>query len=248
LSLVGGEPLVRLRELDVLLPILSQRGISVQLVTSAVRPIPPQWNKIKNLYLVVSIDGLQADHDLRRKPATYERILNNISGHSITVHCTITRQMVGRERYFEDFLSFWSAKNEVKKIWFSIFTPQTGAEAEELLSFDERNQVLDELSAVRENFPKLNLPEQVIGAYRQPPQSPDECIFARTTLNFTADLKSKISPCQFGGNPDCSQCGCIASAGLKAVGNYRLLGILPLSKIFETSTKLGNALTWRNAQ
>src|SRR5947199_6317040 len=38
-SLVGGEPLVRYRELDALLPILSQRGIFVQLVTSAVREI-----------------------------------------------------------------------------------------------------------------------------------------------------------------------------------------------------------------
>lgn len=243
LSLVGGEPLVRLHELDILLPILSQRGISVQLVTSAVRPIPRAWNQIKNLYVVVSVDGLEADHDLRRKPATYQRILKNISNHSITVHCTITKQMVGRERYFEDFLSFWSAKKEVKKIWFSIFTPQIGAEAEELLSPNEREQVLDDLSGLGKMFPKLNLPQQVIDVYRHPPQSPDECIFARTTLNLTADLKSKISPCQFGGNPDCSQCGCIASAGLQAVGNYRLLGLLPLNKIFQASARLGSALT-----
>jgi hypothetical protein len=37
-SLVGGEPLVRYRELDVVLPRLAERGIYVQLVTSAVRP------------------------------------------------------------------------------------------------------------------------------------------------------------------------------------------------------------------
>ncbi len=42
-SLVGGEPLVRYRELDVLLPQLSQRGLYVQVVTSAVRPIPIAW-------------------------------------------------------------------------------------------------------------------------------------------------------------------------------------------------------------
>src|ERR1700680_1948431 len=39
-SLVGGEPLVRYRELNILLPILAERGIHVQLVTSAVREIP----------------------------------------------------------------------------------------------------------------------------------------------------------------------------------------------------------------
>src|ERR1700682_1015509 len=38
ISIVGGEPLVRHRELDVLLPTLDTMGIEVQLVTSAVRP------------------------------------------------------------------------------------------------------------------------------------------------------------------------------------------------------------------
>ncbi len=135
-SIVGGEPLVRVRELGVLLPLLSEMGIGVQLVTSAVRKIPPEWTQIRELYIVVSIDGLQPEHDTRRKPATYERILKNIEGHRVTVHCTITRQMTGRAGYFEEFLSFWSGRPEVKKIWFSFFTPQVGAEAEEILSQD----------------------------------------------------------------------------------------------------------------
>src|SRR5216110_1543646 len=46
-SIVGGEPLVRYRELDVLLPQLSALGIEVHLVTSAVRAIPAAWTKIK---------------------------------------------------------------------------------------------------------------------------------------------------------------------------------------------------------
>src|SRR5215216_6375419 len=53
-SIVGGEPLVRLRELELLLPRLSALGVGVQLVTSAVRPIPPAWSHIKALHLVVS--------------------------------------------------------------------------------------------------------------------------------------------------------------------------------------------------
>src|SRR5215813_15355112 len=80
ISLVGGEPLVRLRELDELLPQLSEMGIVVQLVTSAVRKIPTAWAAIDGLLLVVSVDGLQPEHDERRKPATYERILKNIDG------------------------------------------------------------------------------------------------------------------------------------------------------------------------
>src|SRR5262245_38138833 len=59
LSIVGGEPLVRYRELDVILPILADRGINVQLVTSAVREIPVRWHGLRELSIVVSIDGLQ---------------------------------------------------------------------------------------------------------------------------------------------------------------------------------------------
>jgi len=39
-SIVGGEPLVRYRELTTIIPQLSKRGIHIQLVTSAVREIP----------------------------------------------------------------------------------------------------------------------------------------------------------------------------------------------------------------
>lgn len=239
ISIVGGEPLVRFRELDLLLPRLSKMRIAVQLVTSAVREIPKSWSQIEKLYIVVSIDGLQPEHDIRRAPATYERILQTIAGHHVTVHCTITGQMAGRPGYFEKFLDFWSNRPEVNQIWFSLFTPQTGAEGEEILNPNAREEVLKELAGLRRRFPKLSLPDSVIEGYRNPPQSPDQCIFSRTTLNITADLKGRITPCQFGGNPDCSQCGCIASAGLNAVADHRLLGILPLRSIFNVSDQIG---------
>jgi sulfatase maturation enzyme AslB (radical SAM superfamily) len=247
LSIVGGEPLVRFRELDVLLPQLDKMGVEVQLVTSAVRPIPPEWAKIEALRLVVSIDGLQPDHDVRRAPATYERILRNIEGHSIIVHCTITNQMVSKNadgaRYFEEFLSFWSARPEVRKIWFSIFTPQIGEEATEILPPDEREAVLKEIARLRPLFPKMHMPDVVLEGYRRPPKSPKECIFARTTFSITADLEGRIMPCQFGGNPDCSQCGCLASAGLKSIGDYQLFGVLPVKSIFFASDRVGQTVS-----
>jgi sulfatase maturation enzyme AslB (radical SAM superfamily) len=247
LSIVGGEPLVRFRELDVLLPQLDKMGVEVQLVTSAVRPIPPEWAKIEALHLVVSIDGLQPDHDVRRAPATYERILRNIEGHSITVHCTITHQMASKDaagaRYFEEFLAFWSARPEVRKIWFSIFTPQIGEEATEILPPDEREAVLEEIARLRPLFPKLYMPNVVLEGYRRPPKSPKECIFARTTFSITADLEGRITPCQFGGAPDCSQCGCIASAGLKSIGEYQLFGVLPVKSIFFASDRVGRTVS-----
>ena len=242
LSIVGGEPLVRFRELNRLLPTLSGMGVEVQLVTSAVRRIPPEWACVAGLHLVVSVDGLQPDHDERRKPATYERILQNIEGHLVNVHCTITRQQTERAGYFEEFLEFWSARPEVKKVWFSLFTPQVGAEDPEIIPRAERPALIAHLSALRRAYPKLSLPKQVAAGYLSPPQSPAECIFARTTLSLTADLKNRITPCQFGGTPDCSQCGCIASAGLKAVGDYRLLGLVPLRSLYNVSDAVGRTV------
>src|ERR1700751_4153776 len=60
-SLVGGDPLVRYRELEEIIPELDARGIYVQLVTSAFRPVPADWAKFSRLSIVVSIDGLQPD-------------------------------------------------------------------------------------------------------------------------------------------------------------------------------------------
>ncbi|HEY6805320.1 MAG TPA: radical SAM protein [Pyrinomonadaceae bacterium] len=241
LSIVGGEPLVRFRELNILLPQLSEKGIAVQLVTSAVREIPKNWKRIKGLYIVVSIDGLQPEHDARRKPATYERILKNIQDQSVVVHCTVTAQTAVRENYYEEFLKFWSAKDQVRQIWMSLFTPQIGAHDPEILTPAQREKIISELSAFSKKFPKLLFPDRLANGYRTPPNSPGECIFARTTLNLTADLSSRITPCQFGGTPDCTQCGCMASAALAALGNYKLFNIVPLGSIYTVSDKVGHA-------
>ena len=240
LSIVGGEPLVRFRELDELLPRLSRMGVTVQLVTSAVRPIPAAWHDIEGLWLVVSIDGLQPEHDRRRAPATYERILKHIEGHDLTVHCTVTGQMARHAGSFEQFLAFWSARREVSRIWFSLFTPQKGdPPCEELLLPHERASVLEELAGLRAPYPKLNMPDAVLEGLRTPPSSPAECIFSRTTRSFSADLTSPITPCQFGGAPDCSQCGCFASAGLHTIASQKVAGLLPVRTLYETSARIG---------
>jgi MoaA/NifB/PqqE/SkfB family radical SAM enzyme len=239
LSIVGGEPLVRYRELQSLLPILISRGIHVQLVTSAVREIPPEWNGLDRLSIVVSIDGLQPEHDARRTPATYDRILNHIVGHSITVHCTVTRQQVNRDGYIDEFLRFWSAREEVEKIWVSLYTPQIGEVSDERLRPIDRQRVVNDLRALRLKYRKLALPSGLIDVYANPPESPDECIFAKTTTTISADLTTRITPCQFGGAPDCSNCGCIASAGLAALGRHQLFGFIPVGRIFDGSLRLG---------
>ena len=239
LSIVGGEPLVRYRELNILLPILAGRGIHVQLVTSAVREIPREWRGLSRLSVVVSIDGLQPEHDARRTPATYDRILKHIAGHEITVHCTVTRQQVNRAGYLEEFLRFWSAREETTKILMSLYTPQIGETSAERLSGSDRRHVVSDLMALRLRYPKLAAPKGLLDVYADPPQSPEECVFARTTMSISADLTTRITPCQFGGNPDCANCGCIASAGLAAVARHQLWGFVPIGSVFSGSMKIG---------
>ena len=241
-SIVGGEPLVRFRELNDILPRLAERGIYTQLVTSAVRPIPTEWASIPRLQIVVSIDGLQPEHDVRRTPATYDRILKHIVGQQITVHCTITRQQVQRDGYLEEFAAFWSANPHVRQLWFSLYTPQVGEVSPEILTPADRERVVAALMSLRVNHPKIRMPEGLLHKYVTPPQNPEECVFAQTTSCVSADFEHRITPCQFGGNPDCSQCGCIASAGLAAVAAHRLPGGLRVGAIFEASLRVGRAL------
>ena len=245
LSIVGGDPLVRYRELEAMIPLLLKRGIHVQVVTSAFRPLAASWAELPNMNVVVSIDGLRPEHDVRRAPATYDRILKNIAGQNITIHCTITGQMMKRPGYLKEFLEFWAPRPEIRKVWFSLFTPQRGDQLPEMLQPQEREQAIADMLALRRAFPKLDMPEGMIHQFATPPSSPRDCVFALTTQTLSADLKTKIVPCQFGGDPDCSSCGCVASMGLAAVAAHRLGGIIPVGAIFKASIRIGQARSRR---
>jgi sulfatase maturation enzyme AslB (radical SAM superfamily) len=242
LSIVGGDPLVRYRELESLIPQLLDRGIHVQVVTSAFRPLPASWPDLSHLNPVVSVDGLKPEHDLRRAPATYDRIIKNIAGQRVTVHCTITGQMMKRPGYLEQFLEFWSPRPEIRRIWFSLFTPQIGDDVPEMLQPEERERAVADMMVLRRRFPKLEMPEALLREFGRPPSSPSECVFALTTQTLSADLKTQIVPCQFGGNPDCESCGCIASMALAAVASHKLAGVIPVGAIFKASIAIGQAV------
>ena len=242
-SIVGGEPLVRYRELGQILPQLAERQIHTQVVTSAVRQIPLEWATIPRLQIVTSIDGLQPEHDVRRTPATYDRILKHIEGHQITVHCTITRQQVQRDGYLEEFLTYWEANPNTRLIWISLYTPQKGEISDERLRPADRAKVIADLRRLKPRIRKLQMLDGMLNVYAKPPASPEECVFAQTTDCYSSDLERRITPCQFGGNPDCSNCGCIASAGLEAIGRHRIVGdMIPVGRIFYASLKVGRTV------
>ncbi len=239
-SLVGGEPMVRHRELSRILPLLGQKGIHTLLVTSGVIAIPENWVSIPRLRVAVSVDGLREDHDLRRKPATYERILKNILGRRVNVHWVITSAMLARPGYLEDYVSFWSARAEVNRIWASVYTPQVGEHSPEMLTVEDRQRLARELPGLRQQYPKFLISDRIVRAFLEPPKSPEECLFARMSTNYSADLSTRVEPCVFGGTPDCNQCGCAASIGLHSVRSLRVAGPLRIDHLILASMAVGS--------
>ena len=238
-SLVGGEPLIRHRELSRILPVLSEWHVYALVVTSAVIPFPAEWSTIPRVRAVVSVDGLQPEHDARRAPATYERILKNLDGRTADISWVVTNQMMTKPGYLEEYLAFWTGRPEIERIWLSLYTPQKGEQSEEVLTDNSRRRLLEQLPALKEKYPDLILPHGAVDAFARPPSDPTRCTFARISVNYSADLSTRIEPCFFGGNPDCSQCGCAVSAGLHWLSE-RPIGLgLKAGHLIDASLSIG---------
>lgn len=242
-SIVGGEPLMRRNELNRILPELGRMGVFTLLVTSAVGPIPPAWMQIPRLRVTVSVDGLPEHHDIRRKPATYERILKNIAERQVNIHLTITRAMVHSVGYLTEYFQFWSERPEVNHIWVSTYTPQVGEETTEVLTRSDRAALLAEMPGWQRQFPKLLMTARMVDAFARPPKDPDECIFAKMSVNYSADLTTRVEPCILGGEPDCARCGCAASVGFHSLRHTRLLGFLKVGHLVAGSVAVGTTVS-----
>jgi organic radical activating enzyme len=241
-SLVGGEPMIRHRELSAILPALSAMNIFTMVVTSGVIPIPLEWMKLPRVRVAVSVDGLPEHHDVRRKPATYERILQNISGRTVNIHWVITRPMFERANYLEEYVSFWNDRPEVNRIWVSLYTPQIGEQSAEMLTSAHRDTVAQVLPRLAKTYPKLLMPEGLARAFVQPPKNPQDCLFAKMSANYSADLETRVEPCVFGGSPDCSQCGCAASSGLHWIRGQKVLGRATVGHFVAGSIAVGSLI------
>jgi MoaA/NifB/PqqE/SkfB family radical SAM enzyme len=238
-SLVGGEPMVRHRELSRILPALAEMRVFTLLVTSGIIPVPTEWMKLPRVRVAISVDGLPEHHDIRRKPATYERILKNIAGCEVNVHWVITRPMMQRPGYLEEYVKFWSERSECNRIWVSVYTPQISEQSAETLTPADRETLGRELPALAKGYPKLLFHDGLAKAFLRPPKNPDDCLFAKMSANYSADFETRVEPCVFGGAPDCSQCGCAASSGLHWVRGVKVAGPVKIDHFISSSVKIG---------
>ena len=63
-------------------------------------------------------------------------------------------------------------------------------------------------------------------------------MLSRMSTNYSVDLATRVEPCIFGGNPDCSQCGCASSSGLHWLKDLHL-GPLKVEHIAYGSAAVG---------
>ena len=241
-SLVGGEPMMRYRELCSILPALADMGVFTMVVTSGVIPIPADWMRFPRLRVAVSVDGLPEHHDVRRKPATYVRILKNIENRNVNIHWVITKPMLERREYLEEYISFWSGRLEVDHIWVSVYTPQIGEQSPERLTRADRELLVEELPRLARSYPKFLMNKGIADAIVHPPDNPEDCVFSKMSVNFSADLRSRVEPCVFGGSPDCAQCGCAISSALHWVRTVKVAGPLKAGHLVQGSIQIGQVM------
>ena len=72
--------------------------------------------------------------------------------------------------------------------------------------------------------------------------TPDDCLFSNMSANYSADLRSRVEPCVFGGSPDCTQCGCAISSGLHWMRTVRVAGPLKVNHFVSGSIGVGSVV------
>jgi len=160
----------------------------------------------------------------------------------VNIHWVITRQMLDRPGYLEEYVAFWNVRPEVNRIWVSLYTPQIGEQSAEMLTRADRETLARELPLLTKPYPKLLINEGIAKTFLNPPNNPDECLFSKMSANYSADLKSRVEPCVFGGTPDCSQCGCAISSGLHWIRTVKVVGPLKVQHFVGGSIGVGLAV------
>jgi hypothetical protein len=62
------------------------------------------------------------------------------------------------------------------------------------------------------------------------------------SVNYSADLTSRVEPCVFGGTPDCEQCGCAMSSALHWIKSIKVAGPLRIDHLVRGSVAIGGVM------
>jgi hypothetical protein len=86
----------------------------------------------------------------------------------------------------DEYLSFWSSRPEIDRIWLSTYTPQIGEKGEEMLTREDRQELILRLPELKLKYPALVLIEGMEQAINAPPPNHEECMFSKTNAVASA--------------------------------------------------------------
>lgn len=155
-------------------------------------PHPRAWTKPPFVTVAVSVDGLAKDHNLRRKPATYEKILKNITDTKVNIHWTVVNQRMQQPGYLDQCVSFWNARPEINKIWMSLYTPQRGEVSPEIFPPPAASAWPAKISALSRRYPKLLVPDGMAKAFLVPPTptAPSAAVLMSAALHWIGGVRA----------------------------------------------------------
>ena len=105
---------------------------------------------------------------------------------------------------------------------------------------EDREMVGRSLPPLGAKYPKFLMHQGLAQSFLHPPKNPRDCIFAKMSANYSADLETKVEPCVFGGAPNCAECGCIASTGLHWIRGVKVAGPLRVGHFVRASIGVGS--------
>jgi len=111
-----------------------------------------------------------------------------------------------------------------------------------MLTRNDRPLLFKRMPSWKHQFPKLLMTPAMADAFARPPENPAECVFSKMSVNFSADLRTRVEPCILGGVPDCSQCGCAASVGFHSLRHTPLVGRLKVGHLLAASVAVGTTV------
>ena len=170
-------------------------------VTSGVIPVPAEWMSLPRVRVAISVDGLPEHHDIRRKPATYERILKNIEGCEVNIHWVITRPMLrarGLPRGIREVLE--RARRSESHLGERLHSSNRREKPRNSDSRGPRDAGPGIAPAWRSGIRSFS---SMMGLQRRffiRRRIRTSACFAKMSANYSADFETRVEPCVFGGD------------------------------------------------
>lgn len=218
MSLVGGEPLLRLRVVEAAASIFP---VSV-MFTNGLLPIPDL-----PIAIGVSLDGPPEINDAVRGRGVYEKVVSGLrrAPRAVFIQCVVTQR---NAPVLERFTESLTALPNVNGVVFSIYVPQRGDTSGLAFPLAERDRLIDLLLHLKERHGPFVFNERRaldLAHSSTCRRVTDACDMKERSLALDYRLRRR-RPCCYGENVDCDLCAAPTPFSIAARAQARH-GIVP---------------------